>query len=614
MDKKLTEKNNIIPMFSSSNGLLELAKKKAARGDYIDALGLVRRVIACEPDNADAYVQLVDRLICMDCTDAALRETGKFIARFGEFHPLSLYMLAACYYAVGEYAAALDVYDIIYARDPEEVYTDAELDVLSEIMADCEYALGFDSEDCEPEPDCIQDISDYERRRVFERVEGLIDSGQYDDIIATLEPYLRRHPGDYAMRNFLLTSFYCAKEFDAGADYLRSIKPGSLRTIQDHCIAALIYQGAGMEDAAEKECNILLTLNATEVHEQIRVYTVLASFNSHQSDLIGISKQYYEMHPYSKIIIHCYARSLILNGEFAAAEKLYDKILRIEPDDLIAPSYKKLCAEKRPMNPDSLSIGYAAPVFETVKNLSSICNYAAGALGSGTGLSEDDFKEIHNLMSWAVTIPDEHWFIMLLNCARRKKEEFQDILQYILKSPNISGGAKEAALTALHIESGGRDDSDGAEADSGSNIVLRGGRAVFVTIKAKPIIPKEQLPAALKRFLTSLEDCVNEAAELDEEIRTNALRIGSEFTSCAADTGITVNDAQRRAMTAAVMCIAEASHITEAGEVPLFNKYCELFGISERRMKNAVDRLRVFSSFADDILILKHPVLFGDRA
>ena len=66
-------------------------------------------------------------------------------------------------------------------------------------------------------------------------------------------------------------------------------------------------------------------------------------------------------------------------------------------------------------------------------------------------------------------------------------------------------------------------------------------------------------------------------------------------------------------MIAAVMCIAEASQVTESGEVPLFNKYCELFGISERRMTNALDRLRVFSSFTDELLSLKHSILFGDK-
>lgn len=609
-------------MFSSADDLLELAKKKAVRGDYLDALGLIRRVIACDPDNTDAYVQLVQYLICMDCPEEALRQTSKFIARFGEFHPSSLYMLATYYYAIDEYAAVLDIYDIIYARDPEAVYTDAELDILSEIMAGCEYALGFDSEgedpeqgENAPEPDAIQDISDFERQRIFTRVGKFLDSKQYDEIIAILEPYLRRNPNDYALRNFLLTSFLFAKEFDAGAEYLRSLKPGSLQTIQDHCLAALIYQNAGMEEAAENECNTLLTLDATEINDHIKVYTVLASFDSHKDDLIRVSKQYYETNPYSKEIIHCYARSLILNGEFAAAGKLYDRILRINPDDFAAPCYKKVCADEKPMSPDSLAIGYDLPVFETITRISAVCKYVNAVLEGGYCLTDDDINEIHELLSWAVTIPDEHWFVMLLSCARRKKEAFQDVFQYVLKSPRISDGVKEITLTSLHLDDGSTvSDPNDLEANGNNNIVFRGGRALYVAVTTKPILPKEQLPAVLKRFMTSLEDCIDEATELDEAIKTNALKIGAEFTSCAADTGITMNDAQRRAMIAAVMCIAEASQVTESGEVPLFNKYCELFGISERRMTNALDRLRVFSSFTDELLSLKHSILFGDRS
>lgn len=400
--------NSIVRLKSSSvrDILLDKAMIKLRREEYLDAVSLLNKVIDMDPKHPASRKLLIDALMEISCYDKALWEIAGAIVEFGETDDF-LMKLGNLYLETEQFAAAYDAYNLVRSRINDES-DDEMIDALIDAMDYCEAMLDEDDDSFIMDEEAfgegtddeylIHDVADLEHDEFVNTLENLYNDEEYSKIIEILEPYAYRNSWDSVLASVLLMSYYCAREFQRGAKYLKAMSKKANYSVSMHCVAAMIYKNADMLEEAEAECHAALHQQPDSADDALRVCAMLCEMGKDNEQVLKYARICYNMRPYEKEIIHLYARSLAISGDTAAAAKLYSRILSIYPGDIPAKYYRDMCIRGEAIDSDNIPVSYTLQAGEILA-MTTACIIR---MKSNSKLSASECRETQELAKWAL--------------------------------------------------------------------------------------------------------------------------------------------------------------------------------------------------------------------
>lgn len=489
------KKNNIVTLNLPPEKYLELADDKAARGEYIDALTLLDRALRFEPDNEELIIRRIEILTEIGDFEDAMWLIAKYIAKFGEDNERALILLGNLYFEMQEFGAALDAYTLVENRlDDSDLYDD-EVDKMIEAMDYCEYMLGCDIDDIDDTDDIddvdgadedektgdrncsdrrrnnlnvIRDVSEMEHERLIVEAQTLFEKEDYDAIIELLEPAMLKDRSDQQLMYLLVLSYYLKRDFVRGAQFLKRAKPETGCPIQLHCLAALVFLAADMRDDAEEECAKAIGMPCSDSASAAKIYITLCELGNRLDDEMKYAKLCYTLSPYNKEQIHIYARCLALHGKRIAAISLYQRILRLSPEDAEARYFIKLIRENKRLTDDDLQVSYMLPIGMFMEKMIPLLE----KMSEDTPLTDRDCVYIRQMLKLIIRTNNRSWMQRLLpSFIRNSSDDISDVFQYIIKSPFTSDELKDTAMNCFLPES-----------ENSSTLIYREGRLMMATL------------------------------------------------------------------------------------------------------------------------------------
>ncbi len=596
---KLTKKGIIVNLKDAAALLIDIALTKVQNELYLEALPLLYRAITLEPRNKEAYVILIETLIEMTCYDQALWQLSMAIDVFGEYDANILMLLGNCYIGMEQYAAALDAYSILHLNAEEDAsFNEDVLESVLDAMDYCEYMMDVYSEDeyesldfNEAEMQPIRDVADIEREELIKTIESLYKDEEYSKVIDLVEPYMRQNPNDSILGSILLMAYYCSREFERGAKYIKSLKRGALDSAQMHCLASLIYSKAGMEAESESECNAALRLEPDSADTALKVYAMLCELGNRKEQAFKYARLCYKMSPYDKEIIHAYARCLAICGNTDYAAKLYERILKIDPGDIVAKYYKKICIEETDLDENVIPVAYIFPPGELMARMM----HSLIHLESHRKLDSAACEEAQQLARWAVRMENSKLAASFLAFVRPFHAQMHNLCQYIIKHPDVSYNTKMIAINGIR-----------PEAPPKGNLVFKRGRLMYALMEVKSVSDKNKKQCEAKERIPAdyhtISDIVKShlRGKRGAPWKKDALLLLDEFTKEGSKERSRFTDAQMQSIGAAIIYVApfvtNENHPKYTHEQHL--KFLETYKLTETRFRNALRLLIKYSKTA----------------
>lgn len=544
--------NSIVRLKSSSvrDILLDKAMIKLRREEYLDAVSLLNKVIDMDPKHPASRKLLIDALMEISCYDKALWEIAGAIVEFGETDDF-LMKLGNLYLETEQFAAAYDAYNLVRSRINDES-DDEMIDALIDAMDYCEAMLDEDDDSFIMDEEAfgegtddeylIHDVADLEHDEFVNTLENLYNDEEYSKIIEILEPYAYRNSWDSVLASVLLMSYYCAREFQRGAKYLKAMSKKANYSVSMHCVAAMIYKNADMLEEAEAECHAALHQQPDLADDALRVCAMLCEMGKDNEQVLKYARICYNMRPYEKEIIHLYARSLAISGDTAAAAKLYSRILSIYPGDIPAKYYRDMCIRGEAIDSDTIPVSYTLQAGEILA-MTTACIIR---MKSNSKLSASECRETQELAKWALDSGNYNIAMSLITFMGPFKAQMQNLCQYIIKNPNFPEKIKMLALNEIGLDEG-----------MDSSLFFKDDRLLIVKIQQrKRSKPREKtdVPSAY----SLLDEAVREYLEKHEgePWKDSALKLVDEFTAEGAKERTRYTNAQIEAICAAIIFFA----------------------------------------------------------
>lgn len=543
---------SIVRLKSSSvrDVLLDKAMIKLRQEEYLDAVSLLNKVIDMDPKHPESRKVLIDALMEISCYDKALWEIAGAIAEFGETDDF-LMKLGNLYLETGQFAAAYDVYNFVRSRINDDS-DDEMIDALIDAMDYCEVMLDEDDgsfimdedtlEEGADDEHPIRDVADLEHDEFVNTLEKLYNDEEYSKIIEILEPYVYRNSRDSMLVSVLLMSYYCAREFQRGSKYLKSMSKKANYSVSMHCVAAMIYKNADMVEEAEAECHAALHQQPDSADDALRVCAMLCEMGKDNEQVLKYARICYNMRPYEKEIIHLYARSLAIGGDTAAAAKLYSRILSIYPGDIPARYYRDMCIREDAIDSDTIPVSYTLKAGEILA-MTTACIIRIKTKGK---LSASECRETQELAKWALDSGNYSIAMSLITFINPLRAQMRNLCQYIIKHPDFPEKIKMLAINEIGLD-------DGID----SSLFFKDGRVLIVKVQQRKRYKprkKTDVPSAY----SLLDEVVREYLEKfqSELWKDSALKLVDEFTAEGAKERTRYTSAQIEAIGAAIIFFA----------------------------------------------------------
>lgn len=130
-------------------------------------------------------------------------------------------------------------------------------------------------------------------------------------------------------------------------------------------------------------------MKGLDEEELMRASAVMLEIQN-ASAAMTLVKRVYSEHPYDQLVIHNYALSAYLSGDYALARTLFEKQLRIDPSDSVAAYYRKLCIKTQEDGIlRNVSIPYDVPSGELFRCMTVLSN-ELGNEDAGRMLTESE--------------------------------------------------------------------------------------------------------------------------------------------------------------------------------------------------------------------------------
>ncbi len=386
----MSARPRILPFDQPGTFHYRRAQKRLDQQRYLDALQSLRSAVQKDPDNPEYQLDLAEIFTEMCCFD----ESNQVLFALMR----SPQSVSECYFGLGCNFMGLQDFEkaresfLTYIRlDPDGTYRDDVEDLLDTLQ------------------EARSDLSDMPGSTQAEATRGkaLMDSGEYQRAAAAFRKALKGGAEFPFLRNNLALCYYLMgqqKKAVKEAQAALSLAGDNLHAL---CNLALFSHEAG-EEACALACAEKAGALALDDPDDLHKYLMTLCEIGRSDTALARVPELVAMRPYDKRALHFYASLFFNAGKTDDAEEMWQRIVRIDPLNSIAPFYLSLCREwpagranGRPVVPHAFQV----PHQEVLRRIRAINELARHGLADMTERWQGD-ESFRSLLLWGLNLSD----------------------------------------------------------------------------------------------------------------------------------------------------------------------------------------------------------------
>jgi len=392
-----SSEKKILPFDQNGGFYHKKAQKHIGNNNYIDALIFYRKAVEKEPENNIYKLDLAQAFSEMNYYDESNRLLF-LVLQSSENKSECFFGLGCNYIALREYEKAEECFNKYLDIDPSGIYSEDVLELLEILKSNDYYEEDFFTQNMTK--------SKIKLFKSANKGRELLDAGEYKKAIKCMERILKKDSSLVFVKNNLSLAYYCEGDINKAVELTNEILALSPGNIHANCNLA-IMQGLKEGDVESQALkNTILNFKTIDPDELHKIAVTLCELKLHKEANVAL-KDLLQYKPYDTKILHCYAVSLFNLKDFKAALALWNKISKIEPDNMISSYYKKFAQKQIKEKAEAIELDYhyQVPYSEIIlrfKKLSELIQLDITALKSKWAKSNTLFE----LFSWGLTLKD----------------------------------------------------------------------------------------------------------------------------------------------------------------------------------------------------------------
>lgn len=530
---------------------------KLDKNDLLGAMASYRIALDKDPDNPEIILGIAEILTAMQRYDESNRLLISYFTK--EERPSEVFFGMGCnFMAQQEYDQARMSFDKYLELEPEGEFAYSAYDMAESIDDGSAQAFGG-----------VQDGA----KESAELARRMMEHEDFKGAIETLEKIVEEQPELTLPRNHLALAYYCVHDYDKATEQVSEVLHRDPSNIQAHCNLAVFMRGARDDIGLKRQVEFLKAAQPEDIDDMNHLGVTLMEVREFEAAL-SIFRRIQQSRPYDEGVLHRLAQCYYYTGDYAAAIRLYDKLLQIDRQDSIASYYRSACraaarGEGRPM---SLVLNYQVPPEEVVQRIRRINDYIHTPREELQRLWYRG-SELYTVAKWALTLPDiSIKRAMLSFIASFKDKEAEWILRDFALQREHGMDIKRDAFALLK--------SMGASEPYLSYV---NGELMESRVSLAPVLPKG-MP---KAYGDVLEKCMSYMRGIrDNECITAAVNIWTAYVE-----GLEGYRPLSRGQVLGLAAAIEYNACRRQGVEVTKWELCSKYGISVARFNNALAKL-----------------------
>lgn len=307
---------------------------RRAQNDLVSAIAMYNKALESDPFDLDTRIAAAQILTDMSRFNDSNRLLVPYMHKDEEFETNAWCMVGFNLMGLSEYDGAGRCFDRFFSMTDEvSPRTDAVLDAIDVIGSLIEN-----------EP-LLYDATERERTRREAEAQKAFDSGEFETAAKLWEKLVADSPNESRLLyDTALACICCHRESDGKKhiERLLELEPDNVHAL---CLMLLYAKNEGDEAEKERLVEKLEASNAETPEELVRINGVLIETGRFGSAL-RFAQKLAKLMPYDTLANHRLAVCCSRLGQGQKAVDIYDKLLKIDPNDAVAKYYRSCCTEE----------------------------------------------------------------------------------------------------------------------------------------------------------------------------------------------------------------------------------------------------------------------------
>ncbi|MDP2891959.1 MAG: tetratricopeptide repeat protein [Bacillota bacterium] len=391
--KSIFTGNKTVPFEQEGDFFHKKACSHLENSNYFEALYFFRKALQKEPDNAEYKLALAQTFTEMGHFEESNRIIAEMLSS-GEIYSECYYGMGCNFLGLEEYERAEDSFRQYLSADPEGEFAE-EVDELLE-------AVGEGS-NADPSVGLVEDKL---QRRAFEAKERM-DEGDYTGAIAILQGIKPKNEEEAVqIQNGISMAYFCQGDCETAVRMAKSVLAEHPSDLHARCNLLLFAHSMGNE-GVKQECLQNITPCETDDPKLLSIIAYTLCETGCHEEAYSRLKKLMQYKPYDTEVIYLSGAAAYNSGRYAEASRLFERLLEIDPEDLVACYYKTLALKcQREKTQQSLAeYSYQLPYDQVIQNIRRINEIIKIGPEHMESLWKKD-EEFQALMKWGMSLKD----------------------------------------------------------------------------------------------------------------------------------------------------------------------------------------------------------------
>ena len=339
----------LLPFAQGKEFYLRRGRYRVDRGDYWEALPLLRKAWSLSRRDAEAPLLLAEAYSEMGCGQMALDTLLNMVWRCDELPSQFDYLIGCEYLAVQDFDMALECFRRFHEKNPSTADLSYEMKEIGRILEDIDVSQW---EGAFPDGDATENGAQI----LAQHGAKLIDRGEYESAVENLNMALEAYPDSDEFRVSLALALWMAGRCDEALDYCHQVLFHDPRNMQAHCLLALIGEQTGDQALRDREMEIIPALAKEAPDDVFRAAITAGELGEHTiaQELLLLCV---EEHPYEPWIMHALGASSSMRGDFKTARLAWRRMSRLMPSDPVLHYYLRALKKEESRETESEKTG-----------------------------------------------------------------------------------------------------------------------------------------------------------------------------------------------------------------------------------------------------------------
>ncbi|WCK54132.1 tetratricopeptide repeat protein [Aneurinibacillus sp. Ricciae_BoGa-3] len=427
------KKNNIVPIKMDASFYYERAMKSLNKLNYQKALRYFRKTLECEPNNPVHYCNTACLLADLGKFEESNRIIWHVLERIDSDLPECYFYLASNYANLMDFELA-EQYALKYC----------ETAPMGEYIEDAEDILDYVAENLQFPPR----EGGHENRELslsHEKARRLLEEGRFAEASRLLQKLAGENPDFIAARNNLALCYYYMGRFEKAMETVRQVLESEPFNIHGLCNLAVFYSHIQNQSKLDELLAMLKKIVPYHYDQTYKLATTLGILGENDAAYFLFRLMIAHTGYSDPYIMHYCAAAAYNTKRFGIAERLWEKINRLDPGQPVASYYLQHIQAKKVGKPaiEEASYHYEIPDMEKLLCTESL---------KGEGLSEEMKKNplIRSSFLWALRFGDKDTKLQVIQSFEHiADKEVEEALRLFLMNPAEDDYLKKVAVFAL---------------------------------------------------------------------------------------------------------------------------------------------------------------------